>query len=46
MPYHHFIDVAVADWGDEYTCHKLADVAIHTHFPFNKKIENSLFSFS
>jgi hypothetical protein len=35
MSCHYFIDVAVADWGDEYTCHEFADVTINTHFPFN-----------
>jgi hypothetical protein len=45
MPCHHFIDLAVAVWGDEYACQELADVAIHTHFSFDKKFENSLFFF-
>jgi hypothetical protein len=39
MQCHHFIDVAVADWGDVYTCQKLAHVAIPTHFPFNKNLK-------
>jgi hypothetical protein len=35
MSCHQLIDVTVADWGDEYMCQELADIAKQTHFSFN-----------